>query len=72
MNTARISVRKFQELCDQANVDIVILKDVNWLREHLKCSVKVDHSVEGGLKGDLIILEFENEQDYIWFKLKYL
>lgn len=72
MNTVRISFLKFHDLCNMIKGQPSILMDKDWLREHLKCSVKVDYLVQGGLSGDIITLQFDNEQDCIWFKLKHL
>ena len=58
----------YDELCTSANIPD---KDYPYLFErHLKCSPTLSiQRIEGRALVDLI---FENEQDYLWFELKYL
>lgn len=61
-----IDLEKYIELCLAANPD-GYLPDGDCMKRHYKLDV------EGvSLSRNKVVLKFTNEQDMIWFKLKYL
>lgn len=63
-NTIKIDFEKFRELHYAIHDQWI----PNWLEKHYKCSIANAPRLEHNSVG----LLFENEQDLIWFKLKYL
>ena len=68
-NTISINFSKYKELHSKANEPRFLGTEFGWLQKHYKCTLD---AVSGtGIDSDIVLL-FENEQDYIWFKLAHL
>jgi hypothetical protein len=65
-----IDFSKYKELHNKANEPRFLGTQYGWLERHYKCTL--DPGSGTGMVDDFITLIFENEQDYIWFKLAHL
>lgn len=74
-NTVKIDFIKLSELHEAVKTPSWIKTSwakAEWLATHYKCSeVQIDWDLVA-LGKKSITLKFDNEQDYIWFKLKHL
>lgn len=65
MNTVKIDFYKLEEMHDKVGSP-----PQGWVRQFYKCDIYIDYSAD--LDGNCVNLMFDNEEDSVWFTLRYL